>query len=176
MAMKKGDPGTSMALRNQSKEEVYPRVLLKRLSESITHPFQCTGCQKRFHKVYEATEHYFNSHQIFCDSFGKPFIKDLHVKNSNENKANKNSKMNSNSRNNTKTNINSKKNSKNNHKKNSINEDGNDEIIEDNIEFKTEYADDHDSLKVSSCKQSIIFVTVYFCKPTSIFSIFPFAC
>ena len=176
MAMKKGDPGTSMALRNQSKEEVYPRVLLKRLSESITHPFQCTGCQKRFHKVYEATEHYFNSHQIFCDSFGKPFIKDLHVKKSNENKANKNSKMNSNSRNNTKTNINSKKNSKNNHKKNNINEDGNDEIIEDNIKFKTEYADDHDSLKVSSCKQSIIFVTVYFCKPTSIFSIFPFAC
>ena len=63
MALKKGTPGTSMAMRNHLKEEVYPRVLLKRLSESITHPFQCTGCQKRFHKVYEATEHYTNSHQ-----------------------------------------------------------------------------------------------------------------
>ena len=72
MAMKKGDPVTSMAMKNHLKEDVYPRVLLKRLSESITHPFQCTGCQKRFHKVYEATEHYTNSHKIFCDSFGKP--------------------------------------------------------------------------------------------------------
>ena len=114
--MKKGDPGTGMTMRNHLKEEVYPRVILKRLSESVTHPFQCTRCQMRFHKVYEATEHYFNSHQIFCDSFGKPFIKDLHVKNSNENKANKN-----------------------NHKNNSQNENENKEIIDGKIVFKTEY-------------------------------------
>ena len=63
MAMNKGEPGTSMAIRNQSKEEVYPRVILKRLSASVTHPYKCTGCQKRFHKDYEATEHYINTHQ-----------------------------------------------------------------------------------------------------------------
>ena len=40
-----------------------PRIILKRLSESLTHPFQCTMCQQRFHKLPEATAHYLITHQ-----------------------------------------------------------------------------------------------------------------
>ena len=45
------------------KKEVWPKVVLKRLSLSLTHPYHCTKCPQRFHKIYEATEHYLNSHQ-----------------------------------------------------------------------------------------------------------------
>ena len=45
------------------KKDVYPKVILEKLSASLTHPFKCTECQQRFHKVYEATAHYLTSHQ-----------------------------------------------------------------------------------------------------------------
>ena len=44
-------------------KDVYPKVVLEKLSASLTHPFKCTECQQRFHKVYEATAHYLTSHQ-----------------------------------------------------------------------------------------------------------------
>ena len=30
---------------------------------SLTHPYQCTRCKERFHKIHEATAHYLCSHQ-----------------------------------------------------------------------------------------------------------------
>ena len=54
----------TMAFRQvYTKKEVWPKVVLKRLSLSLTHPYHCTKCPQRFHKIYEATEHYLNSHQ-----------------------------------------------------------------------------------------------------------------
>ena len=44
-------------------KDVYPRVILKRLSASLTHPYQCTKCQQRFHKFYDASAHYLITHQ-----------------------------------------------------------------------------------------------------------------
>ena len=53
-----------MALRQvYFEKDVYPKVVLERLSASLTHPYKCTECQQRFHKVYEATAHYLTSHQ-----------------------------------------------------------------------------------------------------------------
>ena len=44
----------TMALLQESvKKDVYPRVILKRLCESLTNPYQCTECPQRFHKLYE---------------------------------------------------------------------------------------------------------------------------
>ena len=51
-----------MAIR-QVYLEKDPRVILKRLSVSLTHPYQCNECQQRFHKVYEVTDHYVTAHQ-----------------------------------------------------------------------------------------------------------------
>jgi hypothetical protein len=45
------------------KKKLYPRIILKRLNVSLTHPFICTECQQRFHKVYEATHHVITTHQ-----------------------------------------------------------------------------------------------------------------
>ena len=45
------------------KKEVWPKVILKRLSMSLTHPYKCTRCKERFHKIHEATVHYLSSHQ-----------------------------------------------------------------------------------------------------------------
>ena len=44
-------------------KKLCPRVILKRLSLSLTHPYHCTKCPQRFHKIYEATAHYLSSHQ-----------------------------------------------------------------------------------------------------------------
>ena len=44
------------------RKEVWPKVILKRLSVSLTHPYQCTKCPQRFHKFYEATAHYHTTH------------------------------------------------------------------------------------------------------------------
>ena len=44
-------------------KEVWPKVVLKRLSMSLTHPYQCTRCKEWFHKIHEATTHYLSSHQ-----------------------------------------------------------------------------------------------------------------
>ena len=53
-----------MALLQESvKKDVYPRVILKRLCESLTHPYQCSECPQRFHKLYDATAHYLITHQ-----------------------------------------------------------------------------------------------------------------
>ena len=53
-----------MSLRQVYVEkEVWPKVVLKRLSMSLTHPYQCTRCKERFHKIHEATAHYLSSHQ-----------------------------------------------------------------------------------------------------------------
>ena len=41
-----------------------PRIMLKRLSESLTHPYHCNKCQQRFHKVHEAMAHYLITHQV----------------------------------------------------------------------------------------------------------------
>ena len=45
------------------KKKLYPKIILKRLNASLTHPYKCIECQQRFHKVYEATEHYITTHQ-----------------------------------------------------------------------------------------------------------------
>ena len=45
------------------RNEVWPKVVLKRLSVSLTHPYQCTRCKEQFHKIHEATAHYLCSHQ-----------------------------------------------------------------------------------------------------------------
>ena len=45
------------------RKEVWPKVILKRLSVSLTHPYKCTRCTERFHKIHEATAHYLSSHQ-----------------------------------------------------------------------------------------------------------------
>ena len=45
------------------RKEVWPKVILKRLSVSLTHPYKCTRCKERFHKIHEATAHYLSSHQ-----------------------------------------------------------------------------------------------------------------
>ena len=45
------------------KQGVYPKLVLKRLSESLTHPYQCNKCPQKFHKVQEATAHYIATHQ-----------------------------------------------------------------------------------------------------------------
>ena len=42
---------------------VYPKLVMKRLSASLTHPYKCTKCKKRFHKVHEATAHYLTTHK-----------------------------------------------------------------------------------------------------------------
>ena len=47
---------------------VYPKLVMKRLSSSLTHPYKCTKCKKRFHKIYEAKEHYITTHQNSKDS------------------------------------------------------------------------------------------------------------
>ena len=53
-----------MAFRQvYTKKEVWPKVVLKRLSLSLTHPYHCTKCPQQFHKIYEATEHYLSYHQ-----------------------------------------------------------------------------------------------------------------
>ena len=44
------------------KKEIWPKVILKRLNVSLTHPFKCTRCKQRFHKIHEATAHYLNTH------------------------------------------------------------------------------------------------------------------
>ena len=44
------------------KKEVWPKVVLKRLRVSLTHPYQCTKCPQRFHKIFEATAHYHTTH------------------------------------------------------------------------------------------------------------------
>ena len=44
-------------------KELWPRVILKRLSLSMTHPYHCNKCPQRFHKIYEATAHYLSYHQ-----------------------------------------------------------------------------------------------------------------
>ena len=44
------------------RKEVWPKVILKRLSVSLTHPYQCKKCRQRFHKFYEATAHYHTTH------------------------------------------------------------------------------------------------------------------
>ena len=52
-----------MAFRQvYTKKEVWPKVILKRLSVSLTHPYQCKKCPQRFHKFYEATTHYHTTH------------------------------------------------------------------------------------------------------------------
>ena len=53
--------------QNSIKKKLYPRIILKRLNVSLTHPFKCTECQQRFHKVYEATDHYVTAHQSSND-------------------------------------------------------------------------------------------------------------
>ena len=45
------------------KKEIWPKVILKRLNVSLTHPFKCTRCKQRFHKIHEAKAHYLNNHQ-----------------------------------------------------------------------------------------------------------------
>ena len=45
------------------KKEIWPKVILKRLNVSLTHPFKCTRCKQRFHKIHEATAHFLNTHQ-----------------------------------------------------------------------------------------------------------------
>ena len=63
-----------MALRqlfNSNKKEVWPKVVLKRLSLSLTHPYHCNKCPQRFHKIYEATEHYLSYHQNSNNLQGK---------------------------------------------------------------------------------------------------------
>ena len=40
-----------------------PRIILKRLSLSLTHPYRCTECKQRFQKSYEATAHYLTTHE-----------------------------------------------------------------------------------------------------------------
>ena len=45
------------------RKEVWPKVILKRLSVSLTHPYKCTRCKEQFHKIHEATTHYLSSHQ-----------------------------------------------------------------------------------------------------------------
>ena len=42
--------------RNIVKKEVWPKIVFKRLS--LKHPYQCTRCKERFHKIHEATAHY----------------------------------------------------------------------------------------------------------------------
>ena len=44
-------------------KDVYLRVILKRLSASLTHPYQCSECQQRSYKFYDATAHYLITHQ-----------------------------------------------------------------------------------------------------------------
>ena len=44
------------------KKEIWPKVILKRLNVSLTHPFKCTRCKQRFHKIHEAKAHYLNTH------------------------------------------------------------------------------------------------------------------
>ena len=44
------------------KRDVWPKVILKKLSVSLTHPFKCTRCKRSFHKIHEATAHYLNTH------------------------------------------------------------------------------------------------------------------
>ena len=44
-------------------KELWPRLILKRLSVSLTHPYHCNKCPQRFHKFYEATAHYLSYHQ-----------------------------------------------------------------------------------------------------------------
>ena len=44
-------------------KEVWPKVVMKRLSMYLTHPYQCTRCKEQFHKIHEATAHYLSSHQ-----------------------------------------------------------------------------------------------------------------
>ena len=53
------------------KKEVWPKVILKRLSVSLTHPFKCTRCKQRFHKIHEAKAHYLNTHQNSNDLLDK---------------------------------------------------------------------------------------------------------
>ena len=53
------------------KKEVWPKVILKRLSVSLTHPFKCTRCKERFHKIHEANAHYLNTHQNSNDLLDK---------------------------------------------------------------------------------------------------------
>ena len=53
------------------KKEIWPKVILKRLSVSLTHPFKCTRCKQRFHKIHEANAHYLNTHQISNDLLDK---------------------------------------------------------------------------------------------------------
>ena len=53
------------------KKEVWPKVILKRLSVSLTHPFKCTRCKQRFHKIHEAYAHYINTHQNSNDLLDK---------------------------------------------------------------------------------------------------------
>ena len=38
-------------------------VKLETLNFALTHPYQCTECQERFQKVYDAKEHYITTHQ-----------------------------------------------------------------------------------------------------------------
>jgi hypothetical protein len=53
------------------KKEVWPKVILKRLSVSLTHPFKCTRCKQCFHKMHEANAHYLNTHQNSNDLLDK---------------------------------------------------------------------------------------------------------
>ena len=53
------------------KKEVWPKVILKRLSVSLTHPYKCTRCKECFHKIHEANAHYLNTHQNSNDLLDK---------------------------------------------------------------------------------------------------------